>query len=223
MALMRHDVVLPYSSSLPEDVSIQTFWTKSSETPEIQAIAASEALADFYTVAGGAAEYPSIDYYLSPVMDYSSNACTIRSYDMGDPEPRTPVLEAPFTLNENTGTVGGAEEVALCMSFHALFEAGVPKARRRGRVYLGPFNSDVGEVVGSRVLPSTGVVDSIRQQAATLLLALRGTVEWSVYSRVDDEAHVVVGGWVDRQWDTQRRRGVARPAGRFLWDASWGD
>lgn len=213
MALLRHDVHLPYFSQLPRDVAINTFWTTGSGNAETEAAAAHLALTDFYAAVPGDEE-SAIRNYLSVVINGA--ACRIKSYDQADPEPRTPVLESamPLTIND---VASFPEEVAICASFKAAYQPGTNRQRYRGRVYLGPLNSNSSETTGDRMqvgLEFSAVVVAAMEDLAT---ALDGSPAWAVYSRVDDAARPVVGGWVDRIWDTQRRRGVELPLGRDTW------
>lgn len=106
-------------------------------------------------------------------------------------------------------------EVAAVLSFHADLtgipeESGAtrPRARRRGRIYLGPL---VGYAV-SMEDPIPMLNSNLRtcmQQAAVRLADDAETAGgyWSVWSRADSTVRPIVGGWTDNAPDTQRRRG----------------
>lgn len=124
-----------------------------------------------------------------------------------------------------TGITGSSNlpgEVACCLSFHAdltgIPEYGPPvtggehgksrlRARRRGRVYIGPLSASVMTLESSTQTPrlAAGFLTALTGAATTLKSALTG--EWCVYSKVDNAMHPVVGGWADNEFDTVRRRG----------------
>lgn len=121
--------------------------------------------------------------------------------------------EIPITFNAaDISALPLPNEVALCLSFEA--DGGVstePIRRRRGRVYLGPW--DAAENVIStdaqrHGTPSDELVATIVDRADVLLDLSDADAFWAVYSRVAREVNAVSGGWVDNEWDTQRRRGT---------------
>lgn len=129
--------------------------------------------------------------------------------------PNYPERVTLWSFNVNPGGAPLPSEVALCLSFQASIQAGLPQARRRGRVYLGPLDTPT---LGSDGRPETATLNLIAG-AATGLLAVsdtNGTLEWGVYSRVTQTLVSVNNGWIDNSYDTQRRRGV-RWDSRALW------
>lgn len=142
-------------------------------------------------------------------------------YDMADPEPRVPIgSDAPVT----TATVGGTKlpgEVAICVSFQAPKTSGVPQARRRGRLFLGPLATSA---MDTTPVGDVQVASAWRTSALALineLTPLSGGAglefRLGVLSRASmaqgatpDDAFVdVTQAWVDNAFDTQRRRGKA--------------
>jgi len=112
------------------------------------------------------------------------------------------------------------EEVSAVLSFKAdtagLLEVSGstrPKARRRGRLYLGPLNSGTIGTAGAGVFLALAFQGTILGAASNFLDQVP---EWSVWSRKDAAVHPVVDGWLDNAFDTQRRRGV-RANGRTTW------
>jgi hypothetical protein len=160
-------------------------------------------------------------FYQDIASIYSSEngtAVICKVYDLNDPEPRSVILERSIEVVPSP-TEGFPHEVAICMSFAAAVASGQPRARRRGRVYLGPIYSGASSTSGGRVLVSATVRGIITAAAAaafdTGLIATDPRLV--VYSRTDDQTgesvanscHDVVTLWVDDAWDTQRRRGTA--------------
>lgn len=135
----------------------------------------------------------------------------LKSYDLADPEPRAPVLEESFAFGGAPSGASLPPEVALCLSFQADKMSGQPQARRRGRVYLGPFPG----TDNSAGRPSSACVNDIVAAADDLLTASNasgGDWNWMQHSTMSSGLSLVTNGWVDDEWDTQRRRGRKRTA-----------
>lgn len=134
------------------------------------------------------------------------NAWTTKSYLDTDPMPRAPVLETTFNLTSAPAGVGLPPEVALCVSFQGSRLSGTPQARRRGRVYL-PFLGS--STLGTDGRPAALTVTSAVSCGQGLLTAsdAAATWTWVTFSTVAPGYAVVLDGWVDNEFDTQRRRG----------------
>lgn len=129
-----------------------------------------------------------------------------KAYDMLDPEPRAPVEEGTWSFTSAPSTDPLPPEVALCLSFQAVKISGVPQARRRGRVYIGPLRASI--TADGR--PTAGAISLLRNAADALYdagVATAGDWNWAVYSTVLGGTAEVANGWVDNEFDTQRRRG----------------
>lgn len=140
----------------------------------------------------------------------SVNTVEVRLYDLEDDEPRQ-----PKAIAKATGLAGGGagpREVALCLSFASDTPSGQPPARRRGRIYLGPF---------SQANLNERPAQSLRETCLALadrLANIGGVdVDWSVFSPTtlalaqgdyDLAFFPVKRSWVDDAWDTQRSRGL---------------
>jgi hypothetical protein len=143
---------------------------------------------------------------------------SVRWYDLSTPPPRVPII-VPLGSTFNVAAVGIPTEVAAVVSFQGLPVAGVPQARRRGRIYLGALSSGF-------ILNNTATTFPVLLPAAITAInlaakALRDSValtqlRWAVWSSVDQVATIVNNGWCDNTPDTQRRRGVDATA-RTLW------
>ena len=129
-----------------------------------------------------------------------------KAYDMLDPEPRAPRLEGTWNFTTAPASDPLPPEVAMCLSFQAPKVSGVPQARRRGRVYIGPLRS----IVSSGGRPSSSAITTLRDAGEALRaagVASAGDWNWAVYSTVLGGTADVTSGWVDDEFDTQRRRG----------------
>jgi len=147
--------------------------------------------------------YQTVDQYLGA---YLNGELNIKAYNRADLPPRQTVI------NQTTSgmTFGGQtlpQEVALCVSFQGPKASGVPQARRRGRVYLGPL-AESGVTSTGRI--SATVQNGIASAAAAFLLASDTDPNWSwqVWSTRNSSGVMVVDGWVDDAYDTQRSRGL---------------
>lgn len=150
--------------------------------------------------------YQAIDSVIYSANVVGSTA-TLTQYDMSDPEPRTPIAGPDNIALSNGASTSYPSDIAICLSYHAAYTSGVNRARRRGRVYLGPVLANTGTSVagqGMRVSTSTitsilGAVDYLTTQVATPLT-------WAVYSETDKVGYPIVECSVDNGFDTRRTR-----------------
>lgn len=199
MAIWRAQVELEAGSLLPEDKIVNTWHFEGSETATDLANI-DDMLSDFYDGANPSGRLFGV---------YSNSGVTgkvkIKIFCLADPEPRIPRGEFLHTWSRGAGG-GLPSEVALVMSYQGSEVAGEPQRRRRGRVYLGPFNA--AQNTAGR--PVQNLRQIIGEAASQLQAAAEASVtwQWVVYSRADVAGVEVVDGWIDNAWDTQRRRGL---------------
>lgn len=161
--------------------------------------------------------YDSWSEWISPAVSRGDGESFFVFYDMSDPEPRTPIYAQLMSLEDELSSSSLPLEVALCLSYRAEYASGGPSPRRRGRIYLGPWVGEAADMVGSYPRPQGTLLTTIAENASLLAGALEDDVaNWKVYSRVDNVLRNVIGGWVDNEWDTQRRRGRAA-SNRINW------
>jgi len=138
----------------------------------------------------------------------------LKVYALNDSPPRIPQADATYAL-VNTGGAGTPAEVALCLSYQATPQSGIPQARRRGRVFIGPISAGgVALINGSRHVAATYTA-ALATAGANLRNAANATnTPWVVYSPTtaafDGDiaaSYLVANGWVDNAWDTMRSRG----------------
>lgn len=126
---------------------------------------------------------------------------------------------APFNV---AGGPNIPSEVASCLSFTGLVEgiaeeSGLtrPRARRRGRVYLGPFCTVAHETSTAQTYEqrfSTFLADTILDAYETMVTALQTHAEnitHVIYSPTSALGFVVKTAWMDNAFDTMRSRGQA--------------
>jgi hypothetical protein len=169
----------------------------------------------FNTVATGG--LVAVNGYMSPTLSHVTNSARIQYYDLtaalgGSGTLGPPISTTFFALGGGGGTPLPSE-LALALSYHAEYttipEHGPgarPRARYRGRIYLGPLTTAAmaQDSTTHRSIVSPGASQSIVASAKALLLA---EPSWSVWSRKDRVLRRVVGGWLDDAFDIQRRRG----------------
>jgi hypothetical protein len=138
-------------------------------------------------------------------------------YNLIDAKPRAPIRDDIYTPGTfGSGTVNLPDEVACCLSYSADPVSGIPIARRRGRVFIGPLCANVlgGSSLNTESVPDSGFISTVTKAAGDLAsIALAAGYVWSVFSPTLNAAAPISSAWVDNAWDTQRRRGN-RPTSR---------
>jgi len=137
----------------------------------------------------------------------AQNGHEVKLYALPGYVPNYPYFEGVFNMAADPVGPELPSELAVCLSFQGARSAGFPQARRRGRLYIGPWGT------GASTLgrPTTTVMGQIATAAATLkstAASISGTGGWAVWSVKDQAAVLVDNGWVDNAWDIQRRRGI---------------
>lgn len=199
MPTYRVQAALQHSSGLIEDASTNTWHFTADGPSDLTSVLG--ALGQFYDDIG-----THLSENLSGVIEY-------RCYDLADPEPRVPVLIDTGTIAA-LGTDSLPQQVALVLSFQAIAESGETQARRRNRVFTGPYAITAVTAAG---IPSATVITNLHDAAETLLATSLSETEWHwvVRSQTTGNIEAVDNGWVDNRWDTQRRR-LPRSTARSL-------
>jgi len=216
MAIIRAQVSSQGATLQPEDRYVNVFYfTGDPLTADLGTLATT--IGNFYTVTPSGSANP-LNYWMSGISGYPGS--TIKLYNMADPKPRAPILTRDWDASGHAGSSSKnlPDEVALCLSYHAAGASGIPIARRRGRVYIGPFSDNAlrtGEGVSSESAPAVALMECIVDAATQLRSVADGANwTWSVFSPTNEGAAEIVGWHVDNAWDTQRRRGN-RPTSRI--------
>lgn len=218
-------------SGKPEDkfVNNWAFTTPSAGivTADLDNIFAS--LGRFYnTVVGSTAR--SVSNFMSSAITRVTGQHQVKFYDLtghlDGSDHGSPVQVNLLDINANTaGTKNLPSEMCVCLSYKAAYAGDAefapgsrPRARDRGRIYIGPLNDGfVTNDVNNRPLVGTAMRDTLGT-SANALVAEAGNA-WSVWSRKAATMEPVIGGWVDDALDVQRRRGE-RATTRTLWGTS---
>lgn len=120
-----------------------------------------------------------------------------RVYDMADAKPR-PIKARGLPLAVQGFAAAGPREVACCLSYFS--ERNIP--RFRGRLYIGPWRSDLMEE-----RPQQAILDGLVGLAGQLAAIGGVDVDWGLWSPTRNEFSKITAGWVDNEWDTIRARG----------------
>lgn len=128
----------------------------------------------------------------------------IKTYNHSDPKPRAPVATRYKTLGGIAAPYSGPPQLSVVLSYEADPLSGVPRARRRGRLFLGPINMIYTE---ERYIPPA-LRNKVTEAATALVQASDASVSWSwvVHSRASGSNSVIRTGWVDNSWDVMRSR-----------------
>lgn len=203
--------------AIPKDRFVNTWHFTGTDSAATMAAQAKVLLHAFYAqVPSGAAV--AVGAYMAPYLSRAFGDTTFQAYDLADPEPRVPILTAGEQIAPASGATSSLpNEVAICLSYQAARISGLPQARRRGRVYIGPLGNGAaagGTTVAATLDPTFNLV--LRSAALAMRVAGTAGTSWGVRSRVGSVTRVVTDGWVDDAFDTQRRRGLG-PSVRNTW------
>lgn len=208
MPVLLAQVAFAHDSGQPRDAAVNTFHFDATASVQATYDALDLALQSFY-------EDPSPPQSFS-ISDELSLALTglyrIKIYDLADAIPRP--TRAVYDHVTTVGTDGLPEEVAICLSYQADTLAGQPQAQRRGRIFIGPLRTAVMDNLGN-INPN---MQEVWGRAAQRLVtdSAATAAPWVVRHRATGSVATITNGWVDNEFDTQRRRGQ-RATDRELW------
>jgi hypothetical protein len=193
MALYRATVIIKSVTNVIEDASTNTYHFDANTVGDLAAVSAALQTC-----------YQSMRTFYSSLM--AQNGHEIKFYRLSDAPPRATVRNDTFNFTTAPSNAPLPTEVALVVSFQGGQSSGQPQARRRGRIFFGPMNT--------QAVDGTAFVAAATRTAAVnawgvLLDASQAATEWkwSVFSTVNGTGVEVQNGWVDNAFDTQRRRG----------------
>lgn len=210
MALIRAAVIQHYYTNLPADVAVNDLWFET-ENPADNVTDQNAIL----TALNNA--YGHLEPFRAGVLK-TTGSHTIKLYDNSAPPNSPPIrIGGPYNMSAPTNTTNLPLEVAVCASFRGTYDVPVNPQSVRGRAYLGPFNNTAIAYGDADTWPSvaTGLITAVGNWMDDIV-AVGGTARWVVYSRKLEVPWLVVAGWIDNDFDTQRRRGVDATA-RTAW------
>lgn len=218
MAELMCQVRLPHVSALPQDVYVNTFVFTGIDDTGDMATAIYGRLVNFYNATQSSGQ--KLLNYLSTVVQ--STGARLQIYDLDQPEPRVPIFDESMSLPDIAPSGSASNlpsEVAVCLSYRGDLVSGTNPARRRGRIYLGPLNSnclDGASASDTIPRPSSTFRTTLAQAGTALAAANTLGASWRVWSRAGGSFTEITAGWVDNSFDTQRRRGE-RSTTRINW------
>lgn len=197
MALTRAIVTIPMTSANPKDAVTNTLYFATSGSVSSAHAQITTRIKAFYNVIKNTT--------LSSHCDLSN--AYIKYYDMNDTPPRAPVAIDVLGITGFASDTGLPHDVAMCVSFQASRLSGIPQRFRRGRIFLGPLKSTVNS--GGMILST--VQDTVAGEAGTMRNGCTTDGNpWVIHtpSYPGGLSNVAVAdGWIDNEFDTQRRRG----------------
>ena len=207
MTILRAQHHFQGASGLPRDQFVNTFYFKTpAAAVDADFVAITAALKNFYTFEP-VGTVDSIQKYLSV---NAVGSGTVKFYDMQAAAPRPLLATKTYGFSASSGeTVPSLpQEVALCLSYSADAEAGVPLASLRGRIFIGPLNQNALSPSTGAARPHPGLQDAISQAATGLHfeITITDSMEWGLWSHKLASYHKITKAYVDNEWDTQRRR-----------------
>lgn len=208
MGFCRVQVAFLRDTGLPEDECVNT-WHFITPGDVGDSVSAINALLDTF--------YSSCQTFISSGL---TGGARTTYYDLAQPNPRPPVDVNSIVISTGGNPLPG--ECAVVLSFQGIVVPGIPQARRRGRLYLGPLTATSSSVATGGVRPSGALRDTIVAAAEALMddTTTPGLI-WCVFSpttagpepwssgELTNAFVTVVNGWVDDAFDTIRSRGLA--------------
>lgn len=220
-------IVLKSVSGLPTDVFVTDMAVRDPAgtiDPATVALDIAGKWVDFYNNVDDAGH--SIVSKLSPAVatNFDVHLFDVTAHLNGTPHG-SPVASHVGALGARAATNPLPEEVAIALSIAGdmtglVERAGAtrPKARHRGRLFLGPWSiaAVAGPVAGHTYIDIALQHSIVFQAAAMRAGLLAQDLDWCVWSRKDAAFRSVVGGFLDNAFDTIRSRGCDAN-GRTIW------
>lgn len=205
MGSLKCVVNLPYITQLPRDVSQQTFCFITPDNDPERLSDICDALGTFYNRTDTVSEV-HLGTFISPVVDRS--LCWVDVYDVSSLPSGPPIYSKPIIIGSSGSTTSLPLEVALVQSFQGDKTGSMPQARRRGRNYLGPFNTLAIATVAGLPRPNEDLILTVQGAAQWLCsyVVEENIAQWCVWSRSSNLFVPITNGWINNEWDTQRRR-----------------
>jgi len=212
----RAQVAIASDTALPADVITNTWHfvgTDPEHDQEDDAFNIHHHLEDFYN---------SIDSDI--LSSLAGPTAVVKVYNLEDTKPRIPVLVDDITITAGTGNPLPTE-VAMTLSLQGEVQSGDVRARRRGRIFLGPLRDPVLTVVNGRHEFTSGarttVADAMSGMHANVMAdalevvvfspTIAGGEPWTP-TELAAATTPLSGIWIDNAPDTIRSRGTQATA-----------
>lgn len=214
MTVLTAQVTIPVDSAIPADAIVNTWHFSTDDVA---------AAGDYTAVATRlGAFYDSLDSVIANSVNPA--LARLKIYHVGDAENAPPHYDEAFPWTGGTDDPL-PHEVSLCLSYSAGFMSGVPMARTRGRIFIGPIGRGTQDP-SNRSRPYIDAITALATAGDALATANTAGLKWVVFSptiyaitpATDWADFGVTEGWVDNAYDTQRRRGQ-KATSRVSWAA----
>lgn len=138
----------------------------------------------------------------------------VKFYEIGAGPPNYPLFELPFTNLTAAAAIEMPMEVALCVSYQNVAATTVPRARRRGRIYISGWS----EASNDAGRPTTAARTNLLAAFTDYVEAFNalGVFEAGIWSRTNGVVYDIEAAHVDNEWDTMRSRG-GKATARSTW------
>ncbi|MCA1705405.1 MAG: hypothetical protein LC808_19970, partial [Actinobacteria bacterium] len=159
MSNLSVQIAIPHSGGIPENIITNSFSFITPTPPTaLHLDAIILRLRNFFnnTYTPGA---QAINAFLSNNWLWPNGR--VKIYDRADPPPRVPIRDAAFALLTSGSSTALPAECAVVLSFHKSFSSGQPRARSRGRVYIGPLGSNAGAITNGDLRPIVGLRNTL--------------------------------------------------------------
>lgn len=135
----------------------------------------------------------------------AQNGHLVKIYTVGAVAPNYPLFELPWAFDAAPTGIELPMEVALCASYSNTLATTVPRARRRGRIYLSGWS----ELANAEGRPQSGAYAALALSYKDYAVAFNalGTLDAGIWSRANATVYPVDTFWSDNEWDTMRSRG----------------
>ncbi len=211
MSVLSAQVIFPNRTALAKDATVNTlhFGTTGPAVDALSAVSITAAIVDFFNADPVGADSP-LGSHMSPGIDRPN--CRIKIYRLNDPKPRIPLSDEPWTLIPSVGNAIPSE-VAVVASFQAAKVSGLSQASRRNRIFVGALNttSMIADAQGNARVHNE-VITSLLNAMNRLWVASDLDANWTWVANSPKlgilSTAAIRDGWVDNEFDTQRRRGV---------------
>nr|CRY97791.1 hypothetical protein [uncultured prokaryote] len=120
-------------------------------------------------------------------------------------KPNYPLYNRSWSLTSASNPLELPNEVALCVSYASDGFPLVPRARRRGRIYISGWQSTKNSA-GRPTSSTRTALATAYQTYAVAILAITDMAP-GVWSRSTGDVFPIDRTWCDDEWDTMRSRG----------------
>lgn len=214
--------VMPYTSGLPRDISTNRYsfgWEGAGDgDPEILAQLAAR-VGTIYTQIH-ASTGRSLGSFYSGLVTRAADGCRTEVHRIGGTPGAGPLEVAHWTMPAVGGNQPSLPLEVACVGSFLGNSASLPARSRRGRVFFGPLNNGAMTQTQTSSYPADTLRQTIAAAFAQLLVDMGAEDvdgwNWQVWSQKHGQGTWITNGWVDNEWDTQRRRQI-KATERLLW------